>query len=51
MQEMFVPSLIEIGLSKLCFISKDSFKYTNVKIVPPLVSPKSALSQKAFIKI
>jgi hypothetical protein len=46
-----------------CFILKDSFKYTNVKIVAPLVSPtltlrdhnlyklKSALSQKAFIKI
>jgi hypothetical protein len=60
MQEMFVPSLIEIGLM---FNLKDSFQYTNMKIVPPLVSPtltlgdhnlyklKSALSQKAFIKI
>jgi hypothetical protein len=46
-----------------CFILKDSFQYTNVKIVPPLVSPtltirdhnlyklESALSQKTFIKI
>ena len=46
-----------------CFILKDSFQYTNVKIVSPLLSPtlilrdrdlyklKSALSQKAFIKI
>jgi hypothetical protein len=46
-----------------CFILKDSFQYTNIKIVSPLVSPtltlgdhnlyklKSALSQKAFIEI
>jgi hypothetical protein len=46
-----------------CLILKDSFQYTNVKIVPPLVYPtltlgdhnlyklKSAISQKALIKI
>jgi hypothetical protein len=60
MQEMFVPSLIEIGLM---FHFIRFFPIYNVKIVPPLVSPtltlrdhnlyklKSALSQKAFIKI
>jgi hypothetical protein len=47
----------------LCFILKDSFQYTNVKIVPLLVSAtltlgdhnlyklKSAISQIAFIKM
>jgi hypothetical protein len=56
---MFVPSSIEIGLM---FHFKRFFPI-NVKIVPPLVSTtltlgdhnlyklKSALSQKAFIKI
>jgi hypothetical protein len=46
-----------------CFILKDSFQYTNIKIVSPLLSPtltlrdsnlyklKSALSQKAFMQI
>jgi hypothetical protein len=55
MQEMFVPSYIEIGQMF------HSFQYTNVKIVSPLLSPsltlgdsnlyklKSALSQKAFM--
>jgi hypothetical protein len=50
--------LIEIGKM---IILKDSFQYTNVKIVSPLVSPtltprdhnlyklKSALCQKAFM--
>jgi hypothetical protein len=52
MQEMFVPSLIEIALM---FHFKDFFQYTNVKIVSPLVSHlnlyklKSALCQKAFM--
>jgi hypothetical protein len=40
MQEMFVPSLIEIGHM---FHLKDSFQYTNVKIVSPLVSPTLTL--------
>jgi hypothetical protein len=46
-----------------CFILKDSFQYTNIKTVSPLLSPtsilgdsnlyklKSALSQKAFMQI
>jgi hypothetical protein len=36
MQEMFVPSLIEIAQM---FLLKDSFQYSNVKIVPPLLPP------------
>jgi hypothetical protein len=36
MQEWFVPSLNEIDQ---CFILKDSFQYTHVKIVSPLVAP------------
>jgi hypothetical protein len=58
MQEMFVPSLIETGQM---FHFKDSFPYTNVKIISRLVSPtltlgdhnlyklKSALCQKVFM--
>jgi hypothetical protein len=57
-------SLFQVWLKLAwCFILKDSFQYTNVEIVPPLMYPtltfrdhnlyklKSALSQKAFIKI
>jgi hypothetical protein len=48
MQEMFVPSLIEIGHM---FLLKDSFQYTNVKIVSPLLPPTLTLGDNNLYKL
>jgi hypothetical protein len=48
MQEWFVPSLNEMAS---CFILKDSFQYTNVKIVSPLVFPPQTLRDHNLYKL